>query len=74
MIALPRYVFLSVLASASVVAHAAYTREQYFPAVMFLSTSKPALVAFGNLAFSLLLVLGHAVRATFLGTLREAEV
>jgi E3 ubiquitin-protein ligase synoviolin len=74
MIALPRYVFFSFIASACVVAHAAYTREQYFPAVMFLSTSKPAVVAFGNLAFSLLLVLGHAVRATFLGTLREAEV
>tara|TARA_B100000085_G_scaffold16448_1_gene14200 strand:+ start:176 stop:2152 length:1977 start_codon:yes stop_codon:yes gene_type:complete len=74
MLALPKYVALSVGAITCVVAHALYTREQYFPAMMYLSTSKFALVTFGNFAFSMMLVLGHVVKATFLGTLREAEV
>jgi len=74
MIALPRYILCSLAAVACVCAHAAYTREQYFPTVMFLSTSKVALVAFGNLAFAALLVVGHGARVAFLGALREAEV
>ena len=74
MLALPKYLALSAGAVTCVVAHALYTREQYFPAMMYLSTSKAALVAIGNFAFALMLVLAHAVKATFLGTLREAEV
>ena len=50
MLALPKYVALSVGAITCVVAHALYTREQYFPAMMYLSTSKFALVTFGNFA------------------------
>ena len=74
MLALPKYVALSAGAVTCVVAHALYTREQYFPAMMYLSTSKAALVTIGNFAFALMLVLAHVVKATFLGTLREAEV
>ena len=74
MLALPRYVALSACALTLVVAHALYTREQYFPAMMYLSTSKVAMVIVGNFGFSALLVLGRVVKATFLGTLREAEV
>lgn len=74
MIALPKYVLLSATLATCMVAHAVYTREQYFPAMMYLSTSKSALVVFGNLAFALLLVLGRCVKAVFLGPLREAEV
>lgn len=71
---LAKYVAVSAIATTLVIAHAMYTREQYFPAMMYLSTSKMALVAFGNLAFGAALVLGRAVKATFLGQLREAEV
>ena len=70
MIALPKYVLLSATLATCMVAHAVYTREQYFPAMMYLSTSKSALVVFGNLAFALLLVLGRCVKAVFLGPLK----
>ena len=50
------------------------TREQYFPAMLYLSTSKLSVVVLGNLAFALTLVLGHLLKTMFLGTLREAEV
>ncbi|CAI5501753.1 unnamed protein product [Closterium sp. Naga37s-1] len=74
MIGLGQYAALSLATLLGVVYHAFYTREQFFPAMLYLSTSKICLVVMGNMAFVLLLLLGHIVKAVFLGKLREAEV
>ncbi|CAI5956348.1 unnamed protein product [Closterium sp. NIES-65] len=74
MIGLGQYAALSLATLLGVVYHAFYTREQFFPAMLYLSTSKICLVVMGNMAFVLLLLIGHIVKAVFLGKLREAEV
>ncbi|MDA9098646.1 hypothetical protein N9L76_06905 [bacterium] len=74
MTSLAKYVFLSFAVAGGLVYHALKTREQYFPAMMYLSTSKLSVVVLGNLAFALTLCFGHILKAIFLGTLREAEI
>ena len=71
---LTKYVVGSFAVAGGLVYHAVKTREQYFPAMLYLSTSKLSVVVLGNLAFALTLVLGHLLKTMFLGTLREAEV
>ena len=71
---LTKYVVGSFLVAGGLVYHAVKTREQYFPAMLYLSTSKLSVVVMGNLAFALTLCLGHLLKAIFLGQLREAEV
>ena len=72
--ALARYVVGSFVVAGGLVYHAMSTREQYFPAMLYLSSSKLSVVVLGNLAFALTLCLGHLLKAIFLGRLREAEV
>eukprot|EP00803_Ostreobium_quekettii_P001377 evm.model.scf_4324.1 EVM.evm.TU.scf_4324.1 scf_4324:3941-6794(+) len=74
MITLARYVGASVVAATAVTFHAFYTREQYFPAMLHLSTSKFSVAVVGNLAFALALCGYRLVTKVFLGTLRDAEV
>ena len=62
------------MVAGGLVYHALKTREQYFPAMLYLSTSKLSVVVMGNLMFALTLCLGHLFKAIFLGQLREAEV
>ena len=71
---LTRYVVGSFVVAAGLVYHALKTREQYFPAMLYLSTSKLSVVVMGNLMFALTLCLGHLLKSIFLGQLREAEV
>ena len=71
---LTRYVVGSFVVAGGLVYHALKTREQYFPAMLYLSTSKLSVVVMGNLMFALTLCLGHLFKAIFLGQLREAEV
>ena len=71
---LTRYVVGSLVVAAGLVYHALKTREQYFPAMLYLSTSKLSVVVMGNLMFALTLCLGHLLKSIFLGQLREAEV
>jgi len=74
MSSLARYVVLSFAVAGGLVYHALKTREQYFPAMLYLSTSKLSVVVLGNLAFAMTLCLGHVLKAVFLGQLREAEI
>ena len=71
---LTKYVMGSFAVAGGLVYHAMKTREQYFPAMLYLSTSKLSTVVMGNLAFALTLCFGHLLKAIFLGQLREAEV
>ncbi|KAK3283990.1 hypothetical protein CYMTET_8333 [Cymbomonas tetramitiformis] len=74
MISLSTYLFGSFALSSAVVYHAFSTREQFYPAMLFLSTSKLSVVIMGNMAFALTLVLGQVLKKIFLGQLRESEV
>jgi len=63
--------FASVLAF---VAYAAYTREQFYPIVHFLVTSKVSYVIGGNMIFSLAFMSASILNTLFLGSLRESEI
>ena len=71
---LTKYVVGSFAVAGGLVYHAVKTREQYFPAMLYLSTSKLSVVVLGNLAFALTLCFGHLLKQIFLGQLREAEI
>ena len=49
-------------------------REQFYPSLIYLSTSKLSVVILGNLVFALTLVVLNLLKKAFLGRLREAEV
>jgi len=68
------YVTTSVLIASLIVAHALLTREQYFSAMLYLSTSKISVVSLANVAFALAFTLAKVVKTVFLGALRESEV
>eukprot|EP00240_Pyramimonas_obovata_P005544 CAMPEP_0118938990 /NCGR_PEP_ID=MMETSP1169-20130426/27654_1 /TAXON_ID=36882 /ORGANISM="Pyramimonas obovata, Strain CCMP722" /LENGTH=323 /DNA_ID=CAMNT_0006883141 /DNA_START=213 /DNA_END=1181 /DNA_ORIENTATION=+ len=74
MISLVKYVFGSIALSSAVIYHSFKTREQFYPSMLYLSTSKLSVVILGNLVFALTLVLLNLMKKIFLGTLREAEV
>ena len=68
------YVVVSGAAAAAVVAHAVQSREQFYPAALYLASSKVALAAGANLALALALCAWKLTKWVFLGRLREAEV
>ncbi|XP_024015636.1 ERAD-associated E3 ubiquitin-protein ligase HRD1A isoform X3 [Eutrema salsugineum] len=74
MIRLRTYAGLSFLATLAVIYHAFSSRGQFYPATVYLSTSKISLVLLLNMCLVLMLSLWHLVKLVFLGSLREAEV
>ena len=50
------------------------TREQFYPAVVYLTTSKPSIVVLCNQAVVLIIAAAAALKALFLGELRTTEV
>lgn len=69
------YSTTSFFVAVGMVAHAFYTREQFFPAMLYLSSSKIALVVMANLCFVMLILFGQFLKLLFFGPrLREAEV
>ncbi|ESQ48334.1 hypothetical protein EUTSA_v100205850mg, partial [Eutrema salsugineum] len=73
MIRLRTYAGLSFLATLAVIYHAFSSRGQFYPATVYLSTSKISLVLLLNMCLVLMLSLWHLVKLVFLGSLREAE-
>ncbi|GAX73837.1 hypothetical protein CEUSTIGMA_g1287.t1 [Chlamydomonas eustigma] len=71
---LAKYTFFSAMAAVGVVYHAFSTREQFYPATVYLSTSKIAVAVLGNLCFAAALCLYKLVIQVFLGNLRDLEV
>lgn len=51
----PKYFGISALAALGVIYHAFSTREQFFPSVYYLSTSKVSIAVLGNFAFAVVL-------------------
>jgi E3 ubiquitin-protein ligase synoviolin len=62
------------MATLAVIYHAFSSRGQFYPATVYLSTSKISLVLLLNMCLVLMLSLWHLVKFVFLGSLREAEV
>ncbi|KAL4443990.1 hypothetical protein ABPG75_011727 [Micractinium tetrahymenae] len=69
-----RYFWLSTLAAAALVWHAFATREQFFPAMVYLSSSKISLAVLGNMGFALALATYKLLLRVFLGRLRDSEL
>lgn len=68
------YFILSSLVVAGVVAHAYVGHEQFYPAVVYLSTDKMCLAVMYNFAFALFVLFGKVLLRVFIGTLRDLEV
>ncbi|CAN0909338.1 ERAD-associated E3 ubiquitin-protein ligase HRD1A [Linum grandiflorum] len=74
MMQLRTYASLSLVAALSVIYHAFNTRGQFYPAMVYLSTSKISLVLLLNMGLVMMCMLWQLTKRVFLGTLREAEV
>ncbi|XP_066340964.1 ERAD-associated E3 ubiquitin-protein ligase HRD1-like isoform X2 [Miscanthus floridulus] len=74
MIRLPTYAAFSLLATASAAYYAFSSREQFYPAMVYLSTSKICFVLLLNMGLVAMCVAWQLARRLFLGSLREAEV
>lgn len=68
------YIVLSTLVVFGIVAHAYVAHEQFYPAVVYLSTDKMCLAVMYNFAFALFLLFGKVLLRIFIGTLRDLEV
>ncbi|XP_004241442.1 ERAD-associated E3 ubiquitin-protein ligase HRD1B isoform X1 [Solanum lycopersicum] len=68
------YAWLSVIASLAVIYHAFNSRGQFYPAMVYLSTSKISLVLLLNMGLATMCILWQLTKKIFLGTLRESEV
>uniref|UniRef100_K3WJK4 RING-type E3 ubiquitin transferase n=1 Tax=Globisporangium ultimum (strain ATCC 200006 / CBS 805.95 / DAOM BR144) TaxID=431595 RepID=K3WJK4_GLOUD len=68
------YSSASLLACAGLLYYTYVTRQQFYPAVIYLVTSKISVLILGNAGLVLTMLLGRLVKTLFLGTLRDAEV
>jgi len=79
----------STVLAAAVLTNAFQTKEQFYPAMVYLTKSKPCMMVplaivvsiltshlqvFGNLGVMLTILLGHVLKKMFLGQLRDIEV
>ncbi|KAF7836519.1 ERAD-associated E3 ubiquitin-protein ligase HRD1B-like isoform X1 [Senna tora] len=71
---LQTYAGLSLIATLAVTYHAFNSRGQFYPAMVFLSTSKISLVLLLNMGLVIMCLLWQLTKKVFLGSLREAEV
>ena len=60
--------------TAATVSYAAHTRQQFYPTVVFLVTSKFSVVILGNFCVLMTVLFGHFMKMVFLGRLREVEM
>ncbi|XP_031378964.1 ERAD-associated E3 ubiquitin-protein ligase HRD1B-like isoform X2 [Punica granatum] len=74
MMRLQTYAALSLVATLAVTYHAFSSRGQFYPAMVYLSTSKISLVLLLNMGLVIMCILWQLTKRLFLGSLREAEV
>ncbi|OAY44580.1 ERAD-associated E3 ubiquitin-protein ligase HRD1B [Manihot esculenta] len=74
MMRLRTYASLSLVATIAVIYHAFNSRGQFYPAMVYLSTSKINLVLLLNMGLVIMCMLWQLTKSIFLGSLREAEV
>ncbi|KAI9914341.1 hypothetical protein PsorP6_006885 [Peronosclerospora sorghi] len=68
------YSSASLLACVGLLYYTYITRQQFYPSVIYLVTSKFSLVVLGNAGIVLTTLFGRLLKSLFLGTLRDAEV
>ncbi|XP_047958937.1 ERAD-associated E3 ubiquitin-protein ligase HRD1B-like [Salvia hispanica] len=74
MMKLQTYAGFSVVAALAIIYHAFDSRGQFYPAMVYLSTSKISLVLLLNMGLVFMCILWQLTKKLFLGSLREAEV
>lgn len=74
MMKLKTYASFSFIAAVAAIYHAFHSREQFFPAMVYMYTSKICLVILLNMGWVAMCIMWQLVKRLFLGTLREAEV
>ncbi|KAL8160230.1 hypothetical protein V2J09_001767 [Rumex salicifolius] len=74
MMNLQTYAALSLFSTLGVIYHAFHSRCQFYPAMVYLSTSKICLVLLLNMGLVIMCGLWQLTKKIFLGSLREAEV
>lgn len=68
------YFFLSSAAMCANISYACYTREQFYPIVLFLVTSKISFLITANMVVALTGLIGKIMKSIFFGKLRDTEV
>ncbi|XP_043696378.1 ERAD-associated E3 ubiquitin-protein ligase HRD1B-like [Telopea speciosissima] len=71
---LQTYAGFSIVGALAIIYHAFNTRGQFYPAMVYLSTSKISLVLLLNMGLVIMCILWQLTKRVFLGPLREAEV
>ncbi|CAI8617114.1 unnamed protein product [Vicia faba] len=74
MMRLQTYAGLSLIGTLAVTYHAFNSRGQFYPAMVYLATSKISLVLLLNMALVIMCSMWQLTKKVFLGSLREAEV
>ncbi|KAH6809887.1 RING/U-box superfamily protein [Perilla frutescens var. frutescens] len=74
MMKLQTYAGFSLIAAVAIIYHAFDSRGQFYPAMVYLSTSKISLVLLLNMGLVFMCILWQLTKKIFLGSLREAEV
>ncbi|KAL5769948.1 hypothetical protein ACOSP7_014102 [Xanthoceras sorbifolium] len=74
MMRLQTYAGFSLMATLAVIYHAFSSRRQFYPSMVYLSTSKISLVLLLNMGLVVMCILWQLTKRIFLGHLREAEV
>ncbi|XP_057810776.1 ERAD-associated E3 ubiquitin-protein ligase HRD1B-like [Salvia miltiorrhiza] len=74
MMRLQTYGGISLIATLAVIYHAFSSRGQFYPAMVYLSTSKISLVLLLNMGLVVMCIMWQLTKKIFLGKLREAEV
>lgn len=68
------YASSSYVCALSVIFHAYWTRAQFYPAVIYLVTSKLCVMILCNAALVTTVLIGLCTKSIFLGKLRDAEM
>lgn len=71
---LQTYAGISLVATLAIIYHAFSSRGQFYPAMVYLSTSKISLVLLLNMGLVIMCTMWQLTKKLFLGSLREAEV
>ena len=74
MVRLRHYAVTSTLATIATVVYAAILRQQFYPSVIYLATSKLCCLVLGNFCFMLFLYIIKALKIFFFGELRQIEI
>ncbi|KAM5557917.1 ERAD-associated E3 ubiquitin-protein ligase HRD1B [Rosa sericea] len=74
MMRLQTYAGLSLVGTLAIIYHAFSSRGQFYPAMVYLSTSKISLVLLLNMGLVIMCILWQLTKKLFLGSLREPEV